>query len=140
MRWKPKVRQWHLHCYLSASCKYSLPLLVLDKYTDSEEDLRAEDVEAEVDLLTSRAVQQRTHRWRPVEYDSAAAWSYLLAKSAFDYATVRKIMDEIKRREPEYQPRTIFDFGSGVGAAIWCVLLTSEINSFRPAHSSRFIY
>ncbi len=64
-------------------------------------------------------VKRRTHHWKPVVYDEAACYAYLLAKSPFDYATALRVMSEIREREPDFQPRTIFDYGSGVGSAIW---------------------
>lgn len=59
------------------------------------------------------------HAFKQVEYDEDAAWGYLLGKAAFDYSAVMAVMNEIKVREPDFHPRTLFDFGSGVGTAIW---------------------
>ena len=50
-------------------------------------------------------------------------WAYALGKSVYDYACMFTVMKEIKRRVPQnqFQPRTILDFGSGVGTTIWWV-------------------
>ena len=55
----------------------------------------------------------------PVHYDEAAAYAYLLSKGAYDYASAARVMSEIKERDGEFRPRTIFDYGSGVGTAVW---------------------
>ena len=60
--------------------------------------------------------------WRPIDYeDPVTAWSYLVGKAAYDYAAVKTALAEIKN-EPDkevFQPRTLFDFGSGVGTCHW---------------------
>eukprot|EP00095_Tigriopus_kingsejongensis_P009770 maker-scaffold1182_size56756-snap-gene-0.7 protein:Tk09770 transcript:maker-scaffold1182_size56756-snap-gene-0.7-mRNA-1 annotation:"hypothetical protein KGM_07295" len=57
--------------------------------------------------------------WKQTIYDVDASWAYLLAKAPFDYAAVHRTLVEIKNREPDFQPRTLFDLGSGVGTCTW---------------------
>ena len=80
---------------------------------------------------------------KDIHYDKNGAWAYLLGKAAFDYATIYKVMTEIKNRTEQlasskyieksvkqenvtfqnhntgFQPRTLFDFGSGIGTSLW---------------------
>ena len=61
------------------------------------------------------------------QYDEeSAVWAYTFGKSVFDYACMHTVMKEIKRRVPpnKFQPRTILDFGSGVGTSIWLTTLS----------------
>jgi hypothetical protein len=44
--------------------------------------------------------------------------AYFFAKTAFDYAAMHKVMSEIHQRK-KTRPKTILDFGSGIGSSIW---------------------
>ena len=57
--------------------------------------------------------------------DESAVWAYTFGKSVYGYACMYTVMKEIKKRIPpnKFQPRTILDFGSGVGTSIWWVFL-----------------
>ena len=64
--------------------------------------------------------KMRANRWKLVEYDSEAAWSYFIGtKAAYDFACMKKILSEIKFREEAFQPKTLLDFGSGLGTVTW---------------------
>ena len=117
--------------------------LLSDESELGNEDLSPSQWKEIDDELKARAeemVKQRTQKWRPGEegraalrsrgiptfktissvvYDHEAVFSYLLGKTPFDYATAMRVLSEIKEREADFQPRTIFDYGSGVGSAIW---------------------
>ncbi|GFY38629.1 methyltransferase-like protein 17, mitochondrial [Trichonephila inaurata madagascariensis] len=43
----------------------------------------------------------------------------MAARMPANYASIFKIFSEIKFQLPEYEPKTFFDFGSGVGSAVW---------------------
>lgn len=43
----------------------------------------------------------------------------MVARSAPEYAVLQKIFMEMKTRDPDFHPLTMFDFGSGVGTATW---------------------
>ena len=78
-----------------------------------------DDIKSEIEGKASKTLRRLTYAWKPVEYDEDAAHAYLLAKAPYDYACMKTIMDEIKARDPNFQPRTLFDCGSGVGTSIW---------------------
>merc|ERR1719270_390139 len=42
-------------------------------------------------------------------------------KAAYDYACLKTILSEIKRREKKFHPKTLLDFGSGLGTVTWAV-------------------
>jgi len=61
------------------------------------------------------------YKWAPVEYDRKASIIYLLSRSAAEYASLKTIFSEIRRKEPSFQPRTLYDFGSGIGTGLWAM-------------------
>jgi ribosomal protein RSM22 (predicted rRNA methylase) len=54
-----------------------------------------------------------------VIYNEAVALTYLVARIAPEYATLYQIFQEICSRDQNFQPQTLFDFGSGIGSALW---------------------
>ena len=66
-----------------------------------------------------RLVNQSVNHWAPVEYDRTAGLVHLVSRTAVEFAVLNKIFVEIKRKYGEYQPRTLFDFGSGIGTGYW---------------------
>lgn len=43
----------------------------------------------------------------------------MYGRAAKEYAVVLKIFSEIAKRDPEFKPRSFFDFGSGIGTGTW---------------------
>ncbi|KAJ8922406.1 hypothetical protein NQ315_004352 [Exocentrus adspersus] len=64
-------------------------------------------------------LRKSIYNWRPIRYDSHTCMLYLMARSAAEYAVLIKIFSEISGRDPEFKPRSLFDFGSGIGTATW---------------------
>lgn len=64
-------------------------------------------------------MNQRIYSWKPIVYDPYKSLQYLLGRFAQEYSTVLRIFSEIANRNPEFKPRSYFDFGSGVGSGIW---------------------
>lgn len=62
---------------------------------------------------------KRNYNWQPILYDSYRAWAYLFGRAAKEYAAIRQVFNEIISRDPEFQPRSFFDFGSGIGTGTW---------------------
>lgn len=71
----------------------------------------------------ARNILKRTvYNWKPIKYDAKLSLLYLLSMSAAEYAVLSKIMGEIHSRDPEFQPKSLFDFGSGIGTATWAAI------------------
>lgn len=66
-----------------------------------------------------KRLKQKLYCWRPVEYNEYRALLYMVARFAPEYTVLHRIFMELKTREPDFQPRSLFDFGSGVGTATW---------------------
>jgi len=68
---------------------------------------------------TDKVLKERTFAWKPLEYDEYRSKMYLFGRATQDYATLNAIFGEIKRRDPDFKPKSFFDFGSGVGTGTW---------------------
>lgn len=66
-----------------------------------------------------KAFSQRHYKWQQINYDKPMAWSYLFGRAAKEYAAILKTFTEIAKRDPEFKPRSFFDFGAGVGTGTW---------------------
>ena len=62
---------------------------------------------------------QKAYRWKPVTYNQPMALTYLIARLAPDYASLVNVFKEMRVRDPNFQPQSMFDFGSGIGSALW---------------------
>ncbi|KAK9843454.1 hypothetical protein WJX81_003461 [Elliptochloris bilobata] len=54
-----------------------------------------------------------------VEYDSGQVAAYAAARMPGCYAAVARVLDELRLRLPDFEPRSMLDFGAGPGTAIW---------------------
>ncbi|XP_078064566.1 ribosome assembly protein METTL17, mitochondrial, partial [Mustelus asterias] len=52
-------------------------------------------------------------------YDAQLSRIYVAARLDGGYAVVTRVLHEIKKRVPEFRPRTLLDFGSGTGTVTW---------------------
>ncbi|XP_071443908.1 ribosome assembly protein METTL17, mitochondrial [Hetaerina americana] len=66
-------------------------------------------------------IGQRIYCWKSIDYDEYKSKVYLLARSASNYAVLMKVFNELKIKDPTFSPKTLLDFGSGVGTVIWAV-------------------
>ncbi|XP_069698787.1 ribosome assembly protein METTL17, mitochondrial isoform X2 [Periplaneta americana] len=66
-----------------------------------------------------KRLQPTLSSWKSIEYDEHRALQYMVARFAPEFAALRRIFMEMKTRQPDFKPRTMFDFGSGVGTATW---------------------
>lgn len=62
---------------------------------------------------------KKNYNWQPILYDSYKAWTYLFGRAAKEYAAIRQVFNEIIKRDSDFQPRSFFDFGAGVGTGCW---------------------
>ena len=89
-------------------------------------------IQKQTDKLFKQKSQTIAAQSKHIAYDLSASWAYLLGKAAYDYATMYAIYSEIKNRtSPDsrfsnksdhlssFAPKTLLDFGSGVGTSLW---------------------
>lgn len=60
-----------------------------------------------------------TYDWKKIVYDELNAASYLLCRSPACYAVSLRVLSEIKKKVPDFNPASILDFGSGTGMSVW---------------------
>lgn len=85
-------------------------------------DLTAEELEnvrQENHERILKYLKTKIHAWEPEDYTAHNCILYLLGRGMPEYAVLYKIMYEIKMRDKKYTPESVFDFGSGLGTAIW---------------------
>ena len=94
----------------------------LDEELKLKIDTRGDEADYDVKVRKEmeKLMNRRMNRWKSVDYDRMASWSYLLGSvAAYDYACLLKVFKEIRQRNPEFLPRTMLDYGSGVGTVTW---------------------
>ncbi|KAF9312614.1 37S ribosomal protein S22 [Podila horticola] len=54
-----------------------------------------------------------------LEYGHRESTAYIAAMSPTTYSAISNVLEEVNRRVPDLDPKTILDFGTGPGTAIW---------------------
>lgn len=62
---------------------------------------------------------QKNYNWKPMVYSKHTAWTYVFGRAAKEYAAIVHVLSEIAKRDPNFQPRSFFDFGAGIGTGTW---------------------
>lgn len=71
----------------------------------------------------NKLLKQQTYNWEPINFTDYIARVYLWNRFVPEYAVLKKVLEEIQKRVEGYKPHSVFDFGSGIGTAIWYVVL-----------------
>ncbi|XP_065223108.1 methyltransferase-like protein 17, mitochondrial [Planococcus citri] len=66
-----------------------------------------------------KVINQRIRSWFPIDYTTYVGKLYLIARMAAEYAVLNRIFAEIQLTCPQFQPHSLYDFGSGVGTVSW---------------------
>ncbi|KAG5893361.1 hypothetical protein JTB14_000126 [Gonioctena quinquepunctata] len=99
----------------------SIQQRVLSRYanapitTKEDEDRLKQTIQNKVKSIIS----EKIYNWKPIKYDVYHSLLYLLNRSAAEYAVLVKLFGEIEARNPRFKPKSLFDYGSGVGTATW---------------------
>ncbi|XP_024137555.1 methyltransferase-like protein 17, mitochondrial [Oryzias melastigma] len=64
-------------------------------------------------------LRKKTYHWTPLKYDEEMGVVYMASRLAGGYAAVRRVLNEIKKRDPSFSPQSLLDFGSGLGTVAW---------------------
>ncbi|XP_026543875.1 methyltransferase-like protein 17, mitochondrial [Notechis scutatus] len=65
------------------------------------------------------AVRQTTFHWEELKYTKELSFLYMVSRMDANYAAVSRAFHEIQKRVPDFQPKTLLDFGSGTSAVSW---------------------
>lgn len=74
-----------------------------------------------IEMKVFSALKKNIYCWGNIAYDHPTSLQYLMTRAAPEYAVILQVLDEIKRRLPDFKPRSFFDFGSGVGTGTWAI-------------------
>ncbi|CAB3222629.1 unnamed protein product [Arctia plantaginis] len=93
-------------------------------YSQINEELTEEKAllyEQKVKNKVFNVLKKNVYRWGNISYDKGTCLQYLMSRAAQEYAILVRVLDEIKKKYPDYKPRSFFDFGSGVGTGTWAI-------------------
>uniref|UniRef100_A0A8D8TJL3 Methyltransferase-like protein 17, mitochondrial n=2 Tax=Cacopsylla melanoneura TaxID=428564 RepID=A0A8D8TJL3_9HEMI len=105
------------------------------------DDVDIEDTYNEEDIVildrgvrnqVNKLLKQRTYNWEPINFTDYIARVYLWNRFVPEYAVLLKVLEEIQKQDPDFKPHSLFDFGSGVGTAVWATYSywSTQINEF----------
>ncbi|XP_056647957.1 methyltransferase-like protein 17, mitochondrial isoform X1 [Diorhabda sublineata] len=118
----------HLKCRVAPMEKFELKEKVRniqERVLQKQKDIEINTIEEEMNYRQviqnkiQRAINENLYNWKPVKYDARNALLYLIGRSAAEYSVLVRIFSEIESRDPDFKPRSIFDYGSGVGTVTW---------------------
>ncbi|XP_014670363.1 PREDICTED: methyltransferase-like protein 17, mitochondrial [Priapulus caudatus] len=89
----------------------------IDLYHLNPEEKRLVESQRKGKILN--ILRQSLYHWEPIEYDAYKGILYMLSRLVPEYAMLTSIFSEIQRRDSSFSPKTLFDFGSGIGSVAW---------------------
>jgi len=94
---------------------------IIDQRFDGR-DVNDPNLPYEIKNKTKHEISKRANRWKEMIYDNEAAYSYFCgSKAAYDFACMKNVLLEIQKRDKRFRPKTLLDFGSGLGTVTWAV-------------------
>ncbi|KAF7397691.1 hypothetical protein HZH68_008913 [Vespula germanica] len=54
-----------------------------------------------------------------IDYNRQTGLLYIVGRSQYEYSVVYKVLNQIKSKNINFKPQTLFDFGSGIGTVMW---------------------
>ncbi|KAK0166783.1 hypothetical protein PV327_004268 [Microctonus hyperodae] len=149
----------HLHRYLNSMMPPPEKYNTESQYIEVQESIMKQrkyqnmtefdniDILPELHDKTIKVLKKKISPWAPIQYDKYRGLSYMLGRGAQDYAILYKIMKEIKTRDKKFRPKTLLDFGSGIGTVSWvtnefwhhslkermCIDISKEMNDLAEA-------
>ncbi|XP_036452142.1 methyltransferase-like protein 17, mitochondrial [Colossoma macropomum] len=92
-----------------------------EKWMEKERQSDGDDqnFEAKIKKKVLFELRKTTYHWTPLRYDAELGVVFMAARLAGGYAAVMRALNEIKKRDLSFAPRSLLDFGSGLGTALW---------------------
>lgn len=88
---------------------------------NNDEKISINDIDFSKNRIARNILKQNIYNWQPITFDKLTCLTYLVGRSVQNYSVLYKILNEIKARDKDFRPRTLFDFGSGIGTVMWLV-------------------
>lgn len=81
-----------------------------------------------IDVEDERKLNKEKEHINPIKvvYTQAQAVAYLYCRMPYTYQVCKRILNELLFRMPEFKPKSVLDFGAGLGSAIWSAFHTYE--------------
>ncbi|KAK9710245.1 Mitochondrial small ribosomal subunit Rsm22 [Popillia japonica] len=98
---------------------------VLNEVMMQEEDVQITNMDDDsqfkqkVKDKVEHILKQKIYNWTPINYNTYNSLIYLVGRSAPEFAVLTRIFAELSARDVNFKPRSLFDFGSGVGTVTW---------------------
>ncbi|CAA0812270.1 Unknown protein [Striga hermonthica] len=91
---------------------------------------------------------ERSQRWKVktaygdigLKYQEEQAVAYVAARMPAVYSALYRVLNEVRRRVPDFTPAKVLDFGAGTGSALWAIMEVwpgslEHINLVEPSQS-----
>lgn len=82
-------------------------------------DLSNSKTEKQLKNIVDSRLKHLFYNWKPIKYDKNLCLQYLIIRAPAEYAVLKRVFNEIALRDKDFEPKSIFDFGSGVGTVVW---------------------
>ncbi|CAK6432454.1 unnamed protein product [Pipistrellus nathusii] len=86
------------------------------KFLENSDSFQTEEKLREAVL---HALRKTTYHWQELSYNEGLSLVYMAARLDGIFAAVSRAFHEIQTQLPEFQPKTLMDFGSGTGSVTW---------------------
>ncbi|XP_032664973.1 methyltransferase-like protein 17, mitochondrial isoform X2 [Odontomachus brunneus] len=86
---------------------------------NSNKKIHIEDIDFNKNHKARNILKQSIYNWQPINFDKLTCLTYMVSRTVQNYAVLSKILNEIRVRDEDFKPQTLFDFGSGLGTVIW---------------------
>lgn len=94
-------------------------VMMKEKRVEITDDSQELQFKHNINDKVGRILKEKVYNWSPTEYNVYNSLLYLLGRGAPEFAVLSKIFAEIRMRDMSYKPRSLFDFGSGIGTVTW---------------------
>lgn len=84
-----------------------------------DKKISIKDIDFRQNTKARNILKQNVYNWQPINFDKFTCLTYLVGRGVQNYAVAHRILDEIKARDKDFKPKTLFDFGSGIGTVMW---------------------
>jgi len=82
-------------------------------------DEKKKIIEKARDKRIKEMIHYHLYNWKPIAYDENTCLQYLIGMFGANYSVMLRLFREIQHRDNSFAPKSIFDFGSGLGTTIW---------------------
>lgn len=88
---------------------------ITDVGTEETNKNGAENVEQKIKTIK----KPKKAEYKVIRYNKRESTAYAASRIPSSYGATLRVFHEISRREPDFKPETLLDFGSGTGMAVW---------------------